>query len=177
MWVALLILRGTPVVRSRDSEVARDRLFTPYGATGFERRDNNFGIHANYVPLTSIGLAYCAYDSAVSLSFPEADLVRQFFSIQGSANFSTTNTSQPIGSWSPFVSAESRLRLDFEPGYRQLVVRIDAGALERSLKALLGDNSDRKLVFSVDNPDPAWMLFVRRDIFQLADELGRFGPN
>lgn len=163
------------MVHSRDSEVARDRLFSAYGATGFERRDNDFGIHANYVRLTSIGLAYCAYDGAVSLSFPEADLVRQFFSITGSANFSTMNTSQPIGAWSPFVSAESKLRLDFEPGYRQLVARIDASALERSLKALLGDTSDRKLAFLLGNPDPARMLSVRRDVFQLAEELGTFG--
>jgi AraC-like DNA-binding protein len=170
-------LERYPVVHSRDSELARDRLYATYGVTGFERRGSDFSIHANYACLTSIGLAYCAYDSAVSLSFPEADFVRQFFSIQGSANFSTTNTSQPIGKWSPFVSAESRLRLDFESGYRQLVVRIDVGALERSLKSLLGDASDRKLIFAGDNPDPVRMLFVRRDIFQLAEELGRFGAD
>lgn len=170
-------LERYPVVHSRDSEVARDRLFAVYGATGFERRDTDFGIRANYFRLTSIGLTYCAYDGAASVSFPEADFVRQFFSIQGSASFSTTNESQPVGSWSPFVSAESKLRLDFEPGYRQLVVRIDASALERSLKGLLADAGDRKLIFAGDNPDPAQMLSIRRHVFQLAEELGRFGPD
>jgi AraC-like DNA-binding protein len=166
-----------PVVHSRDSEFARERLVTAYGAIGFETRGDDFNIHANYARLESIGLAYCSYDSAVSLSFPEADFIRQFFSIEGSANFSTTNMSQPIGAWTPFVSAESRLRLDFESGYRQLVVRIDAGALERLLKSLLGDANDRKLIFFGDSPDSTRMLYVRQDIFQLAEELGRFGPD
>ncbi|UFX45961.1 AraC family transcriptional regulator [Bradyrhizobium sp. 41S5] len=164
-------------MRSRDSEFARDRLFTAFGATGFDCRDHDFGIHANYVRLTSIGAAFCSYDCAASLSFPEADLLRQFFSIQGSANFSTANASEPIGAWSPFISAESRLRLDFSPGYRQLVIRIDAGALERSLKNLLGDASDRKLVFAGDNPDPAHMSFLRHDVFRFAEELERFGAD
>ncbi len=146
----LAYLERYPVVHSRDSEFARDKLYSAYGATGFEARNDGFGIRANFAQLTSIGLAFCSYNSAVSLSFPEADFVRQFFSIQGDAKFSTANRSEPIGAWSPFVSAESRLRLDFEAGYRQLVVRVDAKALERSLKSLLGDASDRKLTFSGD---------------------------
>lgn len=166
-----------PLVHSRDAEFARDRLYATYGVTGFERRDPHFGIQSNYARLTSIGLAYCAYDSAVSLSFPEADIVRQFFSIEGSASFSTTHTSQPIGAWSPFVSGASPLRIDFESGYRQLVVRAERGALERTLKSLLADASDRQLIFAGDNPDPAQMWFIRRQVFQLAEELGRFGPD
>lgn len=168
-------LERYPVVHSRDREFARDRLSASYGTIGFEARDGAFGIHANYARLTSTGLAYCAYDSAVSLSFPEADLIRQFFSIEGSASFSTANASQAIGAWSPFLSAESRLRLDFEPGYRQLVARFDSGALEHSLKSLLGDASDRKLIFLGREPDPTQMSYVRRDTFQLAEELERFG--
>ncbi|MBR1018931.1 AraC family transcriptional regulator [Bradyrhizobium viridifuturi] len=172
----LAYLERYPVVHSRDSEFARDKLYSAYGATGFEARNDGFGIRANFAQLTSIGLAFCSYNSAVSLSFPEADFVRQFFSIQGDAKFSTANRSEPIGAWSPFVSAESRLRLDFEAGYRQLVVRVDAKALERSLKSLLGDASDRKLTFSGDAPDSRQMSFVRQGVFQLAQDLETFGP-
>ncbi len=164
-----------PLVHSRDSELARDALLSTYGIIGFETRDRGFGIHANYAHLTSLGLAFCSYQSPVSLFFPEGNIVRQFFSIQGSANYATSNRSEPIGAWSPSVSAESRLRLDFEAGYRQLVVRIDADALERSLKALLGDTSDQKLVFAGDTPDPRRMSLLRQHIFHLADELERFG--
>lgn len=112
-----------------------------------------------------------------SLSFPELDFVRQFFSIQGSANLVTAREKAPIGAWSAFVAADSRVRLDFAPGYRQLVLRIDVTALDRTLKSFLGDSSDKKLVFYGDAPDPAQMSVVRRCIFQLASELDRFGPD
>lgn len=75
----LAYLERYPVVHSRDSEFARDKLYSAYGATGFEARNDGFGIRANFAQLTSIGLAFCSYNSAVSLSFPEADFVRQFF--------------------------------------------------------------------------------------------------
>jgi AraC-like DNA-binding protein len=109
--------------------------------------------------------------------FPEDGIVRQFFSIEGAAGFSTANASQPIGAWSPVIPGESRLRLDFTPRYKQLVLRLDGSLLERSMASLLGDTGDRKLVFSSDKPDSARMSFVRQDLFRLVDELDRFGPD
>jgi len=109
--------------------------------------------------------------------FPEDGIVRQFFSIEGAAGFSTANASQPIGAWSPVFPGESRLRLDFTPRYKQLVLRLDGSLLERSMASLLGDTGDRKLVFSSDKPDSARMSFVRQDLFRLVDELDRFGPD
>jgi AraC-like DNA-binding protein len=165
------------VVQTHDSEFARDRIVNVYGAVGFDCRGDDFGICANYARLNSIGLAFCSYDSAVSLSFPEADIIRQFFSIEGSANFSTPNQSLPIGAWSPALSAESRLRLDFEPGYRQLVLRIDKAALDSLLRSLLGNTGDGKLVFLGDDPDPVRMSFVRQEIFRFAEEIERLGAD
>ncbi|HET7888092.1 MAG TPA: AraC family transcriptional regulator [Bradyrhizobium sp.] len=168
-------LEAYPVVRSDDADFARDQLVATYGISGFDARGDGFSIRANFARLASIGLAYCAYDGRVSLSFPEADFIRQFFSISGEAKFSTSYLSRPICAWSPFLPAESRLRLDFEAGYRQLVVRIDTSALERTLKNLLGDASDQKLVFMREDPDPARMPFIRQDVFRFAQEIGRFG--
>jgi AraC-like DNA-binding protein len=173
----LAYLERYPVVSSRDSEFARHQLTNTYGALGFDARDGNFGIQANYARLASIGIAFCSYDSAVSLSFPEDGIVRQFFSIEGTAGFSTANASQPIGAWTPVIPGESRLRLDFAPRYKQLVLRLEWPVLERSMASLLGDVGDRKLVFSGDKPDSARMSFVRQDLFRLVDELDRFGPD
>ncbi len=166
-----------PLVHSRDSECARDVLRSAYGITGFETRGSEFGIRANLARLPALGLAFCSYQSSVSLCFPEGNIIRQFFSIQGSASYATWNANGPILAWSPLISAESRLRLDFEAGYRQLVVRVDTDALERSLKALLGDTSGRKLIFAGDTPDPERMSLLRWHIFDLANELERFGPD
>jgi AraC-like DNA-binding protein len=173
----LAYLEQYPVVRSRDSEFARHQLANTYGAIGFDTRGDEFGVHANYVRLSSVGIAFCSYDSAVSLSFPEEDIVRQFFSIRGSANFSTANANRPIDAWSPFIGGKSRLRLDFAPRYQQLVVRIDRPALQRSLSSLLGDASDKQLSFVEDEPDTTRMSLIRHEVFRLADELDRFGSH
>jgi AraC-like DNA-binding protein len=173
----LTYLQRYPVVRSHDCEFARHQLINTYGPIGFEARNVEFGMRASYARLSAVGIAFCAYDSAVSLSFPEDGIVRQFFSIEGAAGFSTANASQPIGAWSPVIPGESRLRLDFAPRYKQLVLRFDGLVLERAIASLLGDADGRKLVFSSDRPDSSRMAFVRHDLFRIVDELDRFGPD
>jgi AraC-like DNA-binding protein len=162
------------VVHSRDSELARDRLFSVYGADGFDKGRGNFGIRANYAGMTVVGLGFCCYDSPVSVSFPEANFIRQFFSIQGRASFTTSRGSSPIGAWTPIVPGHSRLQLEFGEDYRQLVLRIDTLALERTMKALAGDASDRRLELSESDPDPSSMALFRRQVFHLAEELETF---
>ncbi|MCK1388271.1 AraC family transcriptional regulator [Bradyrhizobium sp. 21] len=166
-----------PLLQSRDSEFARDRLFAEYGADRFDKHGQEFGIRANFARLQSIGLAFCGYEGAASLSFPESPILRQFFSIQGSASFRTNGSSEPIGGFSPIISGDARLDLEFAPGYRQLVLRIDAGALERLLKTILGDDSDVELRFVPSEADPAVMTYVRQDVFRFAEELDRFGQD
>lgn len=165
------------LIRSRDSDFARDRLFAVYGADRFDKHDNEFGIEANFARLSSIGVAFCAYEGAASLSFPESDILRQLFSIQGSAGFRTKGNSQPIEAWSPIIPGDARLDLDFAPGYRQLVLRMDAGAMERLLKCILGDDSDMKLRFIAGEASPAVMTHVRQEVFRFAEELDRFGQD
>jgi AraC-like DNA-binding protein len=166
-----------PLLQSRDSEFARDRLFATYGADRFEKHGGEFGIQANFARLQSIGIAFCAYEGAASLSFPESSILRQFFSIQGAAAFRTKGQGRPISAWSPIVSGEARLDLDFAPGYRQLVLRMEAGALERLLKGMLGDSSDMALRFKESEADPAAMTQVRQDVFRFVEELEKFGQD
>lgn len=171
---AAIYLDNYPAVRSHDSELAREQLFSVYGADGFDKGEGRFGIRANFAKLSNMGLAYCAYDSPASVSFPEADILRQFFSIRGKACFTTSGAGTPIGAWTPIVSGRSRLRLDFGADYRQLVLRIDGVALERAIKTLVGDASDKRLEFVDRDPDPSSMSFLRRQVFHLAEELETF---
>lgn len=162
-------------MHSRDSELARERLFTVCGADGFDKGEGNFGIRTNYARLTNLGLVFCSHDCPVSVTFPESDTVRQFFSIQGKASFATEQTSGPIEAWTPVVSGKSRLRLDFGANHRQLALCIDTLALEQTIRALTGDASDKRLEFFEGAPNPASMSFLRRRVFQLAEELDAFG--
>lgn len=174
---AVSYLDRYPLLRSRDSEFARDRLFTAYGADRFGKHGDEFGIQANFVRLNSIGLAFCAYEGAASLSFPESQIFRQFFSIRGAAGFSTNGNSRPLEAWSPIISGDARLDLDFAPGYRQLVLRLDAPAMSRLLSSLLGDDSGMTLRFVSGEADPAVMAHMRHDVFRFAGELEKFGQD
>ncbi|MCW5701417.1 MAG: AraC family transcriptional regulator [Bradyrhizobium sp.] len=161
-----------PAVHAQDSETARHGLISIYGADGFDTNAPNFGLRANYASLANSGLAFCAYDGAASVSFPESGLVRQFFSIQGRARLRSRRLDAPIGPWTRVVGGDSRLGLHFEEGYRQLVLRLDHSALERMLKALVGDSSDRRLQFDEEaDPDPVGMNVLRQHVFHLAAEL------
>lgn len=167
----IIFLDKYEAVHSQDTELARERLFTVYGADGFDKGKGSFGIWANYAKMPNLGLGFCSYDSPTSVTYPEADFARQFFSIKGSARFATSQVAAPIGAWSPVVSGKSRLRLEFGENYQQLVLRIDRLALERTIKAVTGDASDRRLELSEEEPNPSDMAFLRRQIFHLADEL------
>lgn len=166
-----------PLFRSQDREFARDRMMAIYGVDRFDIHDDEFGIAANLASLSATGLAFCAYDGAASVSFPESTIIRQFFSIRGTASYRTAASSHPIAAWSPIVSGRSRLDLKFPAGYRQLVLRVETAPLQGLLRAIVGDGSDRDLVFEEDSPDPAVMAFVRQDVFKAADELQKFGQN
>lgn len=173
-WSDVIYLDKYEAVHSHNSELARERLFAVYGADGFDKGKGSFGIRANYAKLSNLGLAFCSYDCPVSVAYPEASFVRQFFSIQGQAAFATAHASRPIAAWTPIVSGRSRLRLDFGADYRQIVLRVDTSALERIVKALTGDASDKRLEFVECDPSPSSMSFLRRQVFQLAEELEAF---
>ncbi len=165
-----------PAVVAQDSEAAREGLFSVYGADGFETGADNFGLRINYAPLSNSGLAFCAYDGAASLSFPESGYVRQFFAIHGRARLRSGNTDTSIGSWTPAITGQSRLELQVTGSYRQIVLKLDGSALERTLKTLVGDSSDRRLQFDeTADLDPAEMKVLRQHAFQLAAELDHLG--
>ncbi len=171
-----IFLRSYPAVHSHDSEFARDRLFSVYGANRFESAKSNFGLRANFVQLSRIGLSYCCYDQPAVLKFPEAGIIRQFFSIRGSASFACGNAAEgAIGSWTRAIPGTADLKLNFGESYSQLVLRIGATSLERAIKALVGEDSDRKLEFLDGNEDPVRQSLMRKSVFELAAELDAFG--
>ena len=168
-----------PVMRTRDPAFARERLFSVFGATGFDigGSRSEFGVRANHLQITGLGLSYCEYASDVSLDFAEATFVRQIFNIQGLGQYTVDGLTADIapGSWTMVLPPGEPLRLDFKGRYRQLVLRIEFDALHRHLGALIGQEVSRKLVFD-DNVDrsPA-MDALRRRIFSFATDFNERG--
>jgi len=173
-------LSNYPVVRSRDPELVRDRLFSAYGANKFDigRANSAFAVDANHLQVGSLGLSYCDYTSDVSVGFGEASFVRQCFNIEGVARYTAGQKHGEItpGSWTPILHAREPLTLDFKSGYRQLVLRIEFDALLRYLNALLGQDMGRKLEFDETPARQPAMEALRRRIFHFARDYNERGP-
>ena len=169
-------LNNYPVLYSRDPEFVRDRLSADFGATRLEPGSDRDGFAArvNHLQIGDLGLSYCEYATEVSLEFGEASFVRQIFNLSGSGRYEAGGNSGEIapGSWSSILPARAPVKLDVQPGYRQLVLRIEFDALLRNLAALLGQDVDTLVFDSTGDRQPA-MEALRRRIFQFRDRFQR----
>lgn len=166
-------------MRSNDPAFARERLFSVFGATGFDivGSRSEFGVRANHLQMTGLGLSYCEYASDVSLDFAEATFVRQIFNIQGSGRYTVDGLTGDIapGSWTMVLPPGRPLRLDFTGRYRQLVLRVELDALRRHLGALIGQEVSRELVFDDNVSRSPAMGALRRRIFNFATDFNERG--
>jgi AraC-like DNA-binding protein len=172
------LLSNYRVLRSSDRELVRDRLLTVFGATHFDAgRHSGFAAGASHLQVGGLGLSYCDYASEVSLGFGESSFVRQIFNIQGAGQYTIGGRSGEIapGSCSPVLAAGRALTLDFKPGYRQLVLRIELDALQRNLGALVGQEINSDLVFDEASAHHPAMRSLRRRIFHFADDFNERG--
>ncbi|MGZ5870925.1 MAG: helix-turn-helix domain-containing protein [Bradyrhizobium sp.] len=171
------LLSNFPVLRTNDPELAKNR-FAFLGLHSFDMRrsDNRFDVRANHLQMASLGLSYCAYANDVSLGFREASFIRQIFNIDSVGRYTAGSRSGEIahGSWSPVVSAGVPLMLEFKPGYRQLVLRIEFNALLRNLSALIGQEVSGLVFDETEVRQPA-MSSLRRRIFQFASDFNARG--
>ena len=135
------LLSRAPVIRTDDPEAMEHALLTVYGATGFavSNADEFQGV-GNYLQLANIGLGFCAYGGARSVvEFPESDFARLQIGLKGSAVTILNGTAIAITErQSCIVPPGEPIRIMFEPGYEQLILRIRARALEQTLTTLLG---------------------------------------
>src|SRR5205814_2272515 len=116
-------------------------LRTVYGATGFavSNTDNFEGV-GNYLQLARIGLGFCAYGGAKSVvEFPESEFARLQIGLKGSAATILNGRAIAITErQSCIVPPGEPITIVFEPGYEQLILRINTVALEETLTTLLG---------------------------------------
>jgi len=171
-------LSNYPALHSHDPEFVRDRLFTVFGATRFDVTPGHdkFAARASHLRIGGVALSYCEYASDVSLGFGEASFVRQIFNISGAGRYRAGNGSGEIapGSWSSVLPANVPVRLDFQSGYRQFVLRIESDALLRNLGALLGQEIGKELEFE-DAVYAPTMNSLKRRVFLFATDFNERG--
>lgn len=171
-------LSNFPVLRTSNRELALERL-SPLGLSTLDTRrsEKAFGVHANHLQMTQLALSYCAYNNDVTLGFKEASFVRQIFSIDGVGRYAAGRQSGEIapGSWTPILPTSTPLKVEFKPGYRQLVLRIEFDALLRNLSALIGQEVSGNLVFDETEERQPAMNSLRRRVFQFASDFNERG--
>ncbi len=135
------LLSRSPVVRTHDPQAMEHALLTVYGATGFSvsKADGFEGV-GNYLQLANIGLGFCAYGGAKTVvDFPESDFVRLQIGLKGNAATILNGKTIAINNRRPcVVPSGAPIRIMFEPGYEQLILRLKTTALEKTLTTLLG---------------------------------------
>jgi AraC-like DNA-binding protein len=174
------LLSRYPGLNSSDPEFVRRRLSELYGANEFSTSaaDGFFHVRMNHVELAHIGLFYCDYRGDSHFGFPEAGFMRQLFHLDGLAHASIRSKTWTISNkcWARLVPADVPFRLEVAERYRHLALRIDRAALQLTLAALLGDASDRELVFEEEQDlnSPLIRSFRRQALF-LASEINVIG--
>lgn len=174
----LNLLSNFPVIRTSDPVSAVERLKSGYGATRVKIKSGpaSFTLIANDLRMVDLGLSYVATTGVVSASFPEAPCIRQIFSIEGAARILLGDEQQAIkpGLWSSVIPAETAGTITFGPDYAQIVLRIDRGALNRYLAALIGRDVDRAIDFEPVGENRA-MLALKARILQFATDYNARG--
>jgi AraC-like DNA-binding protein len=169
------LLSRSPVIRTNDPEAMEHALLTVYGATRFSTSNtDNFEGVGNYLQLASIGLGFCAYGGAKSVvEFPESDFARLQIGLKGRAATILDGRAIAITErQSCIVPPGKPITIVFEPGYEQLVLRINTVALEKTLTTLLGAKPGGVLKFDpIAAPLQPTALVLRELAMFLANQL------
>ena len=168
------LLSRSPVIRTSDPEKMRDALFTVFGASGFEVPDpDGFEGVANYLRLTNVGLSFCGYGAKTIVDFPECDFARLQIPLKGHATSILSGSALAVSTRQPrIVPPGQRVSVVFEPGYEQLLLRIETVALENALVTLLGAKPRGALILDPFAPAIEPNAQVLRDLTMfLANQL------
>ena len=168
-------LSRSPVIRTGDPEEMRHALFTVYGASGFEvPNSGGFEGVANYLQLSSLSLGFCGYGAKTVVEFPECDFARLQIGLKGKAGviLGGTTTIPVTQQQSGLTPPRQLTTIIFEPGFEQLILRINEAALENALTSLLGAKPRTALVFdpTAHPKQPSAQLLRELTVF-LANQL------
>ena len=157
----------------------RHTLFTVYGASGFEIPDpEGFQGVANYLRLTNVGLGFCGYGAKTIVDFPECDFARLQIALKGRATTLLNGCALAVSPQrSCIVPAGQPIRVVFEPGYEQLLLRIETAALDKALLTLMGAKPRGPLILDPFAPAIEPSSRVLRDLTMfLARQLDAAAP-
>lgn len=169
-----------PAILTQDLVLARQQFFEIFGADVFEANaGEQFSICCNFLRMSKVGICYAEYGSSARVGFPEATFVRQLFNISGRGRFQAASAPAEIARQmlSPVIPGDTRFSLQVDEPYRQLVLRIEMEALERTLTALAGAELP-ELIFQADADNASELsTSFKRELFFFASEFNVVGKS
>lgn len=130
-----------PALRSSQTARIEHVLSSVYGARKFSVHGDgrHLKVHANHWQSEAMALSFCSYGAAVDVEFPGAGFFRQQVTLRGGGDIHLERTQREISRQSYcVVPPDTALRIGFRPGFEQVVLRVDAGFLQRKFMALTG---------------------------------------
>jgi len=137
--------------RTSDVDELRDGLFRGYGAelldAKIEGPDQKFvSCHLAWKNITFV---YCSCSAETRVRFPRITQVGQQYCLSGAGRAILDSQAFPVNAAETCViNPNEEVVLEFGPGMKQMLVRIDADALAKKRRALIGVDPDLPLQFT-----------------------------
>lgn len=145
---------ASALVQTRDIGEMSHIMRSVYGAAAFDADPTpEFEARSSFVRLDGIGIGFCGYDAHATARFHESDFARVQMALAGGATIASGSEAHALDRTRLCVSSPERSStIAFEPGLRQLFVRVSRDNLDNAAGALLGARPRRPLVFDGSAP-------------------------
>lgn len=167
-------LRRYPAIRTSQVEVFEHRLFSVYGATGFDLKDpSRLAVHGNFVRLSDVALGFGRCNTVVDVRFAETDFARLQFALRGQCTTRLGSASAVVAPGRPVLtSAGHPVSLLYGEDFEHLFLRVTSEAVRQKLTAILGLPIRQPVEFELASfPNQALLMGLEQLILQLANQL------
>lgn len=148
-----------PLIETRSPDEFQQTLVTHFGALGFDMDTQamGFAAHRSYVRLESVDLIFGACSAAYRVRFPAVPMIKQHFALRNAGRTSFGGSQFNINqNEASVIPAGVEMTHDYQAGFEQFILRLEASALQAKLSAALGMPMTRNVEFvrrsSFENP-------------------------
>jgi AraC-like DNA-binding protein len=170
-------LHRFPLIDTQSPDEFRQTLVTRFGALGFDisAETAGFEVTRSYVQLKSVDLVYGACSAAYRVRFPGVPLMKQHFALHNAGRTTFGGSQFNINpNESPVIPAGVEMTHEYQAGFEQFILRVEASALQAKLSAVVGMPIARNIEFArrsnFDNPA---LRRLRRMLEFMVSELDR----
>jgi len=169
-------LHKFPLIDTHSPDEFRETLVTHFGALGFDIGAEAAGFEANrsYVRLKSVDLVFGSCSAAYRVRFPSVPLIKQHFALHKAGRTTFDGSQFNISpNEASVIPAGVEMTHEYQAGFEQFILRVEASALQAKLSAVVGMPIVRNIEFvrrSIDNPA---LRRLRRMLDFMVSELDR----